>query len=405
MYNIGELKSIPLAEVATRYGIKLDKKHGRLWGKLRPEENTASFSINLAKNLWYDFGSYRGGSTIDLVMELEGVDKTTAINRLAEMFGIKNETVKGWSPLTDSQYKELNIEPSLVTLNFNYDLRVHTPGQLARWNQKYGMHITQLADLHPEKYNQLVKKIGTETISSSREAYITKIKHAADHSLSPEQRNLYKMWAAENAKEINYLVDLLIRAIKEDSLGALKTAVTEIKALKVDLEADIARYSNKKNSLIFDNTPDQTIRDNVVDAYKSLFNYNAADYFSIEAAMALYDFNKSVSDVFLPADEIKKLYKSIGNKLCILEEKRSEMLKKGEAFKHDKESLDFKVWSEKFELLKIDLQETRNLFLKAQAAIDGLREASLNFKKDMSQQSKPCKEISRTRGDDAEMIT
>lgn len=36
-------------------------------------ENTPSFKVNAAKNLWYDHGAGRGGTIIDLAMELEGL--------------------------------------------------------------------------------------------------------------------------------------------------------------------------------------------------------------------------------------------------------------------------------------------------------------------------------------------
>ena len=56
MFDLKKIKSVPCQSVAEKYGIKLEKKHNRLWGRLR-DEKESSFSINLENNLWYDFGS------------------------------------------------------------------------------------------------------------------------------------------------------------------------------------------------------------------------------------------------------------------------------------------------------------------------------------------------------------
>ncbi|WP_157797080.1 CHC2 zinc finger domain-containing protein [Clostridium sp. CT7] len=45
------------------------------------EEKTASFNISLEKNLWYDFGISKGGSDIDLIMEIEHCDEKEAIKK------------------------------------------------------------------------------------------------------------------------------------------------------------------------------------------------------------------------------------------------------------------------------------------------------------------------------------
>ncbi|MCX6243689.1 MAG: toprim domain-containing protein [Bacteroidetes bacterium] len=55
-------------------------KYGSAWylSPLRIE-NTASFKINVDKNLWFDFGSGEGGDIIGLVMKLYNVNVTKAI--------------------------------------------------------------------------------------------------------------------------------------------------------------------------------------------------------------------------------------------------------------------------------------------------------------------------------------
>ncbi len=181
MYNIKEIKAIPIEDVARHYGIKLEKKHNRLWGKLRNEKD-ASFSINLEKNLWYDFGLGKGGSVIDFVAEIERITAKEAINKLAEMYNIENSVKKGWQPLTDSQYRELGVQPERATMNFNFDLNVHTPEQLQRWSEKYGMHVKDLAEKMPDVYNKLIFKVAMENIETLKNSYFTKIRLANDRS-------------------------------------------------------------------------------------------------------------------------------------------------------------------------------------------------------------------------------
>jgi DNA primase len=53
------------------------------------KEKEASFSYDAEKNLWHCFGCGKGGSVIDLVMELENLDYIEARKRVADIGGIK----------------------------------------------------------------------------------------------------------------------------------------------------------------------------------------------------------------------------------------------------------------------------------------------------------------------------
>ena len=57
-------------------GIILCKRQGNNLWYYSPfrNENEPSFKVNLARNEWYDFGSGKGGSIIDFVMEYHGTD-------------------------------------------------------------------------------------------------------------------------------------------------------------------------------------------------------------------------------------------------------------------------------------------------------------------------------------------
>ena len=71
-----ELKEIPITDLLTHLGHKPASraKGGRQWFYHSPlrEDNNASFCVSSDKNLWYDFGTSRGGNVIDLARAMNG---------------------------------------------------------------------------------------------------------------------------------------------------------------------------------------------------------------------------------------------------------------------------------------------------------------------------------------------
>lgn len=65
-----ELKEILITDLLTHLGHRpvSRTKGGRQWFYHSPlrEDNNASFCVSSDKNLWYDFGTSRGGNVIDL---------------------------------------------------------------------------------------------------------------------------------------------------------------------------------------------------------------------------------------------------------------------------------------------------------------------------------------------------
>lgn len=396
MYNLREIKSISVADVARSRGISLEQKNGRLWGKLR-NEKTASFSINIGKNLWFDFGAAKGGSVIDLVMELDGIDKTEAINKLAEEYGFKNEVTRGWHPLTDSQYRELGIEPERATMNFNFDLRVHTIEQLTRWENKYGMPLKQLAQENPESYNKLVLKIGKDHINSLREMYLSKVKMALDPNFTPKQRELYKTWAENNSKEINSKVDLLERAFNGNGTFIKKLYVNPLNDFKHFQNPNItqsntqssSQANNQLNSLDKTSRHDIEIRERIVKTYKEIFNFPQADFLSVDQAKSLQIMNSTFTESenkYLPIQQIKELYKFIGKSLQTIEASYNQHIKEGEYIPKDG-GQKYDAWLEKYNNLKGDLLKQRDLFSICSSVIEALRCVTIAYKNDIAKQN------------------
>jgi len=374
VYNIKEIKAIPIEDVARHYGIKLEKKHNRLWGKLRNEKD-ASFSINLEKNLWYDFGLGKGGSVIDFVAEIERITAKEAINKLAEMYNIENSVKKGWQPLTDSQYRELGVQPERATMNFNFDLNVHTPEQLQRWSEKYGMHVKDLAEKMPDVYNKLIFKVAMENIETLKNSYFTKIRLANDQTINEAQRQTHIEWAKADAKEINRKIDLLQLAIKNN---------VSLSNLKVDPEKDMSIFSAKEMS------QDEAIRNKVVQVYERMFNMPQAKYLTIENAKAIETINRSVLDdknKYLSFKELKDLYVMLGNKI---QELNNEYNKYGVAIENmAKNQFDYDTIqhvAQDAENIYKNLSKVKKLFNLCSNAVDGFKSAYLQYKNDLAKQ-------------------
>lgn len=92
--NIEQAKSIPLAQILDKMNCQPTRTSGYDLYYLSPHRNekTASFHVNVSKNLWYDHGIGEGGDGIKLVckyLESCGVDHTVpdALRWLKNMFG------------------------------------------------------------------------------------------------------------------------------------------------------------------------------------------------------------------------------------------------------------------------------------------------------------------------------
>lgn len=84
MTDIHQIKRLSIRDYLSRRGIRPARGNARCGFYLSPlrTEQTPSFKVDYALNLWYDFGTDKGGSIIDLVMGLENCDKAQAIRSL-----------------------------------------------------------------------------------------------------------------------------------------------------------------------------------------------------------------------------------------------------------------------------------------------------------------------------------
>ena len=116
MRTIQDIKLIPICDYLAQRGIVPKQENTRYGFYLSPlrEEQDASFKVDYAQNLWYDFGEGRGGSIIDLVMEIEGCNFQQAVDRL------RNDNIST-STLVTSQ--TLHALPNRLQVLGDYPLR------------------------------------------------------------------------------------------------------------------------------------------------------------------------------------------------------------------------------------------------------------------------------------------
>ena len=79
-------ETLPIADVMVLYGIEV--KHSNKALCPLHNEKTPSFTLYPASNSWYCFGCGAGGSTIDFVMQVHGVDALEAAQKLDADFGL-----------------------------------------------------------------------------------------------------------------------------------------------------------------------------------------------------------------------------------------------------------------------------------------------------------------------------
>ena len=124
--NIDGIRTIPLADFLARLGHEPVRRSGNELWYLAPYrgERTSSFRVNVAKQLWYDFGLGKGGDIFTLAGEfLQSDDFMKQAKFIAEA---ANMTVAGWekpvylSKPTESVFEDVEVAPLLRSLLTEY---------------------------------------------------------------------------------------------------------------------------------------------------------------------------------------------------------------------------------------------------------------------------------------------
>lgn len=111
--TIQEIKAISISGFLSSKGYEPVNKKGYKWWYLSPlhTEQTASFKVDLNKNVWYDFGLGKGGNIIDLAMELY---QTHNISEVLHMMGrsiiLPTTPTQSTCPQKDTSFEDIYVK-------------------------------------------------------------------------------------------------------------------------------------------------------------------------------------------------------------------------------------------------------------------------------------------------------
>lgn len=257
-YKIDDIKSIPIQDVCSHYGISLKAKGDNWWGRLRENDKTPSFSINPSKNIWRDWGIAKGGDVISLVSEIEGVDQGKAILILREQFGIEQEYTTGKLSMlpTFNQFKSIGIFSKRAIQNLDVNLEKQSIEEVEKLEEKFEISMQELAKVDIEDYHRILDykalPILYEYRSNTIDAFIKYVNCDNYKDLL-----VYELIFNEFQEELNKKVDVYNKArldgINLDELKFDINNITEINfsdenisKLKKDIK-NLKRLSDKLN--------------------------------------------------------------------------------------------------------------------------------------------------------------
>jgi len=255
MYNMSEIKGVSCADVAESRGVELRPSGGRLWGKIRNEGDT-SFNITPRINKWIDFGTNKGGSVIDLVMELDNVSKNEAVNIIAKENRIEHidgkETKGGtkWYALTDHQYMKCGIEyPERAIANFKIDLSTQSEEQVKDWAWRYRESMQALGLSNPKGHDQILRKKSHRLVAELLKNYKDCIRDAVKNEEIDDLQmgKVNKRLAFEYEGKINEISEMVNRGLVVPSLY---TSITV--DVQKDLDEEVSRVFEPKKRMIVD---------------------------------------------------------------------------------------------------------------------------------------------------------
>ncbi len=221
-YDIDEIKKITVLDICNNYGINLKRKGSNWWGRLRSEDKTPSFSINIEKGIWRDWGISKGGDQIALVAEIEGVDRIEAIKIIGDKFNITPiNKERNQYYISKSDYKKIGIKFDRAIQNMDINLNKYTIEQAEKLEEKYSCTMEDLKRSNKEKYYEIVDKKALPLIAQSRENYLSLMNSYLNEE-SYLNSLLYKDLLEETKKNLDERIDIYSKIRKDVNLDKLK---------------------------------------------------------------------------------------------------------------------------------------------------------------------------------------
>lgn len=246
-YDINKLKEIPIGDIADKLGIDTVKRGNKLWCNLRGEK-TASCCINIDKNYFYDFGGQpEGGDGIKFVSKAEGISAKDSIYRLADMFGIEpeNNIDNSFKPsfhISNSDYKEIGIEPNRVMLNVDINLERQSLAEVMELEKSCAKTMNELANDDKSAFLNILNFKSMPIVYNNAKTYYSCIERINEYvkeynspidGFNSLEVLLYKDFTKNLEEKLNKQIDILYRAGINERIGF------DLSEEKVNLKKDL----------------------------------------------------------------------------------------------------------------------------------------------------------------------
>ncbi|MCC9042569.1 toprim domain-containing protein [Myroides sp. M-43] len=153
-----EAKKISLESILDKVGAKKVKQINREIWYISPfrDETTASFKIDIIKNLWYDHGEGKGGNVLDFVMRYYTCDIKEALVIL------ENESLSFHQPIYKSSASEKEDTYKITSIS-SVENKL-----LTKYAEERGLNLTLLhrycKEIHYERDNKIYFGIGFKNV-------------------------------------------------------------------------------------------------------------------------------------------------------------------------------------------------------------------------------------------------
>lgn len=246
-YDINKLKEIPIGDIADKLGIDTVKRGNKLWCNLRGEK-TASCCINIDKNYFYDFGGQpEGGDGIKFVSKAEGISAKDSIYRLADMFGIEpeNNIDNSFKPsfhISNSDYKEIGIEPNRAMLNVDINLERQSLAEVMELEKSCAKTMNELANDDKSAFLNILNFKSMPIVYNNAKTYYSCIERINEYvkeynspidGFNSLEVLLYKDFTKNLEEKLNKQIDILYRAGINERIGF------DLSEEKVNLKKDL----------------------------------------------------------------------------------------------------------------------------------------------------------------------
>lgn len=114
-------RDVPILDIVKLAGLEPQKK-GREWLALCPfhEDKSPSLSINTEKNVWNCWAGCGGGSVVDFIMRLQGLDFQSACRWIENAFNIRRDIRLRPKTVAQIQYEREKTINDEIEQTFNF---------------------------------------------------------------------------------------------------------------------------------------------------------------------------------------------------------------------------------------------------------------------------------------------